>query len=286
MPLRVESLCHDRTMLVGDSNILRNNDVYGVEIFEESDARELLMSVADLPERPAFQSLDPGLGEIRSAPVSRLAILALMLGIVSLSAVFSTSLLPLAMIAAAFSGVVVWRLSTDRSASGMWMAQLGLTLAILGAAWVITSTRTRNDYLYRAAAPHAQTFLNLLSAGNVYQAYELTKSEGTRQITGTDLQAYYENLTDYMAEDHVKQFLSAASTRDIMSHGDRSSWTVLRGESVSGHAQFRVNLVMADAAKPDKKKIAIALTRENLPAELGSTNIAVWHVNEAVIVPE
>ncbi len=244
------------------------------------------MSVANMPERPAFHSLEPGFDDMRSAPVSRLAIIACVLGVVSLATAFSTSLLPLSMITAAFSAVVIWRLSTDQSASGMWLAQVGLTFAVLGAAWVIAATWTRNDYLYRAATPHAQTFLNLLSAGNSYQAYELTKSEGSRQISGTDLQAYYENLADYIAKDQVKTFLEAASTREIMSHGENAKWEFVRGESVNGNVQFRIKLVMANTAQPAKKKIAISLSRENLPPTLGPSTTAVWHVNDVEVVKE
>lgn len=244
------------------------------------------MPVADLPERPAFHSQEPGFEEIQSAPISRLAIVALVLGFLSLFTPLSTSLLPLAMIAAVFSAVVIWRLSVDRSASGMWMGQVGLGFAVLGAGWVITSVWTRNDYLYRAATPHAQVYLDLMSAGKLYQAFELTKSEPARQISGTDLKAYYQNLTAPEDKDQIAGFLSSDHARELMSHGARADWELVRRESVNGHNQFAIKLVMADSTQPEKKKIAVTLVRELVSTEQEGSDIAVWHVNETAIVKE
>jgi hypothetical protein len=244
------------------------------------------MSIADLPERPAFNSLEPGLEEMQAAPVSRLAVVAISLGVLSLFSALSTSILPLAMVAAAFSAVVIWKLSRDPSASGLRLAQAGLAFAILGAAWVISATMTRNAYLYNSALPHAQTFLKVISDGNPYQAFELTKPERARQLSGTDLKAFYENTDDYLAKDQIETFIKSASVKEIMSRGAGAKWELIQGESVEGHTTYRIKLLMADSTQPEKKKIQVIMTRELLPAPPGSVPTAAWLVNETLLAKE
>jgi hypothetical protein len=275
------------------------------------------MSTVQLPNRPVFNSLEPGLDNDLAPPVSRLAIVALILGIFALSAVLSINVVPLAIIIAVLCAVITWRLSRDTSVSGLILAQIGLCLSLTSSAWVIASTATRDAHLYSQAAQHSRIFLDTLAEGKTFEAFELTRAESERQITGTDVAEHYKQLLatpslparpdtmpadmstmqmpssqaleDSRVKESLQEFLSLPSTKEIATHGKDAQWEVIRGDGISWPASnvAHIQVVMVDKAKPEKLiQVQLNRTLGGYLPEPGKPPVAIWNIDRAKVVKE
>ena len=180
------------------------------------------MSVATTPDRSAFRNLDVA-SDIDRPPLSTLAIIALVSGLVSLCVPFSFVLLPLSIVAIAISAAACWRLAGDSSTRGMWMAQAGLGLGVLTSVWCLTATTGKALYLQREAVKNAKIYLDTLARGDIYQALELHQPKPSRQIAGTDLEAHYLAKMDDM-EDMSREIVNSSSTKAVMELGTSADW--------------------------------------------------------------
>ena len=270
------------------------------------------MTSLQIPDRPGFNSLEPGLDSDLAPPISTLAIVAILLGIVSLSAALSVSAVPFAIVVAVLCAVLTWRLSWDSTVSGLRLAQAGLCCAVLGATWGLTSTRVTEAYYYTQAAEHARVFLQTLSIGKKFVAFELMQPEPNRQVTGTDIEAHYNSLLsaslptqmatpspedmpsgETMKNSHAKEeldeFLTTTSTKEIMSHGKDAQWEFVRGDGVIRMSSNvnRISVVMVDKSKP-AKKYSVEMNRVvgGLIREADKPPIAIWDIDRAKPVKE
>jgi hypothetical protein len=263
-------------------------------------------------ERPAFNSLEPSLDSDLAPPVSNLAIICMVLGILSLAAALSVSIAPFAVVVAVLCAVMTWRLSWDTSLSGLRLAQIGLCCAVIGGTWSLTAKRVTEAYLYSQAAAHAKLFLETLSAGKTYEAFELTQEEALRQVTGTDIEVHYKNLVstqlpkrtemstpeDMPSPETMKlsqtkgeldAFLDNPSTKELLEHGADSNWSFVRGAGVTRKpgSTSLISVVMVDRAKP-KKFYEVELKRDTggYVKENGKPPIAMWDINATKAVKE
>ncbi len=236
------------------------------------------MSTTDLPNRPAFQNLETELGVDR-APLSRIAVVSLLIGIASSLAPLSTVLLPVSIIAMAVGAVAVWKLSGDSGVRGVWLAQLGLGLGVFSSVWAVAATSGRHAYLFAEASQHAKLFLQVLSGGDKYEALELMVPETGRQITGTNLKEYYEQQTG-MTESDYKQFLNAGPTRAVMSVGKQADWQFARSLStkVNGSLTY-IALEMVNQSPPSQGlTVSVKLQRQTEGVADDGKPMAFWHV--------
>lgn len=243
------------------------------------------MSVSNLPERPAFQSLDVA-SATDKPPISRLAIAALIAGLCSLLAAFSTILLPLSMLAGALGAVAVWKLSRNSEVGGIWLAQIGLTLAMASVIWSLSAQGGKQRYLYAEAAKNAKILLDTLAAGDKYAALELRLLESDRQLTGTDLEKYYLHLEGERADD-ANSFLNDELTKTVIASGPQADWQFSHGVEVVGSGRsISVTVEMVNRALlPKRQAIQVRLRRQvGLIAtadEFDTT--ALWNVEELLL---
>lgn len=216
------------------------------------------MSATDSPDRPAFHSIDHALIE-GPAPLSRLAIVSLLLGILSLLALLSNLFIPICVAAAILGAASMVRIVLDSGIRGARLAQLGLGLGILSCTWSVTAESGRRHYLTGLAGTYAAEFLDLLSAGRKYEALELKRLEPERQITGTNLEEYYLNLP---AEEReiANEFLNDPVTYAVLNNG--AKWTLLQGLEI--RQQGRVTFVTVDMKNelPDPDPAVVRVTLE------------------------
>ena len=220
------------------------------------------MSTSNMAQRPVFHTLDDG-PEFDHPPVSRLAFVALAAGIFSLLAAFSTILLPAAMLAMAIGIAVVWKLSRDEQMGGQWLAQIGLALSATAIAWSVSARTGVEQYMYEEAGQHAKLFLDTLSAGKKYEALELKQVESGRQLTGTNLAAYYDGLDEEQKE-MVLGFLNDSVTRSVISAGPQADWQLAQGVSVASQDKqhFVVVEMVNRAATGDAQVVHVRLRRQ------------------------
>ncbi len=219
------------------------------------------MSSSDLPKRPAFQSLDAA-NEFDRLPFSRMAYVAFAAGLLSLFAAFSTILLPLSMLAGALGIAVVWKLSRNSQMGGLWLAQLGLAMAVASIGWSISARTGKDGYLYSEAAQNAKVFLDTLAKGNKYDALELKRVESARQLTGTDLRQYYSQLSEEEGE-IAKVFLDSPLTAEIIAMGSSAQWEFVRGVSVVTQGQQNyVTVEMVNRNTQPERPLIVKMCRQ------------------------
>lgn len=270
------------------------------------------MSTIQLPERPVFNSLEPGLDSDLTPPVSSLAVIAMLLGFLSLIAAISVSAAPFAILVAILCALLTWKLSRDTTVSGLRLAQIGLCSAVVGCTWGLTSSRVTESFYYSQAGDFAKTYLQTLSAGRQFDAFELTQSEPNRQVTGTDIEAHYkslistsfptrgttvspeempssETMKSSQTKEELEEFLENPTTKEIMSHGKDADWKFVRGESVVrlGGKEHRVSVVMVDAANPSKKyQVSMNRVIGVYVSQPGKSSVAIWDVDRVKVVKE
>lgn len=273
------------------------------------------MSSLQTPERPIFNSIEPGLETDLAPPVSGLAVLALVLGFFSLTAALSTNIMPFAVLVAIFCVVLIWKLSRDSSISGVRLAQVGLCFAVVGSAWGVAATRTTQTYKYSNAQAHAKTFLEILASGDVYNAFELSQPEPDRQVTGTDVEAHYkallesdlpgsstmmamppteempsgETMKSSRAKEDLEEFLTSSSNKEIMTHGKEAKWEFVRGAGIARISETvdRISVVMVDTNKPTKKfQVDLNRVVGRLVAKRGTAPVAIWDIDRTRVVKE
>ncbi len=266
------------------------------------------MSTLQIPDRPAFNSLEPGLDSDLTPPISSLAVVAMVLGIFSLTGAITVSVVPFAIVVALLCAILTWKLSRDRTLGGLRLTQIGLCCAIMGSTWGLTAMQLTKTYYYAQAGEYAKLFLQTLSAGNQFDAFELMLPESTRQVTGTDVEAHYtglmgatnemaipkylpedDNMQGPSALDKLKDFLASLTTKDILSHGKDAEWKFVRGEEIVrvNSNQDRISVVMVDTANPSKKfRVSMNRVINQMVSKPGMPAVAIWDVDSASAAKE
>jgi hypothetical protein len=263
------------------------------------------MSVGQVKDRPMFHMGESDSGD-ELPPISRFAVISLFLGLSSLLAILSSPLVPLAIVAMLASLVAVVRLMIDKTKGGIVAAQIGLGISMFSVALALTATWTRDSYLYDQGQQHAKTFLSILSAGRTFEAFELTRPEYERQIAGTDLAKYYEQIAsmatprpngeatgnmpsaqsmeDTTTRDKLREFRDAATTAAIIEEGKDANWTLVKGNGVSGPSDaLRVNVIMTNANNPNKK-FNLLMMRMLRGSRADNSVVATWQIETVTSV--
>ena len=240
------------------------------------------MSTSDLPPRPAFHALNES-SEFDRPPFSRLAYVAFATGVLSLFASFSIILLPLAMLSLGLGIAVVWKLTRDEYMAGRWLAQIGLALSATAIVWSISARTGVEQYMYQQAGQHAKVMLQTLSAGKIYEALELKQPEMARQLTGTDLEAYYEGLSEDDRH-RIDDFLNSQATKSVIAAGPTADWQFMKGVDVIHYEnQIYIGVDMVNrAAQGGGQQVRVQMQRQSEvltdPGKTSST--ALWNVQD------
>ena len=227
-------------------------------------------------------ALDQELEVAERPPVSPLAIVALALGALSLFATFGSAMMPAAIIAIAFGLLVFWKLHSNPGQGGKNLALTGFGLGVFFLVWSVTATRLRNDYMYAAAGEFAKHFLTVMSSGNRYEAYELTRPEHERQIPGTSLEKYYKSSTSPEVKEGFDSFVSGAKTELIESRGKAATWQVVQGAGVTigSSGSVQVIVAMEDRSTQPHAFVKVHLERDDksITTTNAKTPTATWMV--------
>lgn len=245
------------------------------------------MSISDLPQRPAFRALNEP-SEFDRPPFSRLAYVAFATGVLSLFASFSIILLPLAMLSLGLGIAVVWKLTRDEYMAGRWLAQIGLALSAAAIVWSISARTGVEHYMYQQAGQHAKVMLQTLSAGKIYEALELKQPEVSRQLTGTDLEEYYQGLSEDERRG-IDAFLDGQVVKSVIAAGPAADWQFAKGVDVIHYEnQSYVSVDMVNrAAQGGGQQVRVKMQRQTEvltdPEKHSST--ALWSAQD-LTVPE
>lgn len=230
------------------------------------------MPLESLADRPLLGEADGQPLEEERPPLSRLSIVALVFGVLGSIATFSNTLILFPIIAIALSLLVYWQLARDPSHGGKNLAMIGLGLGVAFVTWTLSATFLRDLYMYEAGKVIAGQFLKILSMDQKYEAFELTRGEGERQIAGTSLERYYEGGsvapndpagTDSQAREAFREFMNAEGSKLVIARGKNARWQFVRGTgvSISGTGKLLVGVEMVDTSTQPEARVKVQLER-------------------------
>jgi len=164
-------------------------------------------------------------------PVSRLAVLSLVLAILACGAVFSPLMVCFA-VAAALVAIAALRsiARAQRPQLGRKAAVAALLLGVLFGVWGTTWRLVREQMVSAQAQQQADTWLQLVRTGRLQEAHQLHLAHESRQAPGADLGEHYKN--DREARDDFESFFRGEPLRQIVAAGERGSLRFLQRENV------------------------------------------------------
>jgi hypothetical protein len=175
-------------------------------------------------------------------PLRLSGIVALVLGLLSISALAGTAMLGVPLL-----GVLVglFALRPDQNAEartgGRLPALIGLVLSLFFGSWGGAHHATRHHFVTAEAERFGLEWLTLLSEGRKEVAHELTQPAGSRQIHAVPLEAYYAQQVDPTSP--FQEFLANGPVESILKAGDRCRWELVEVVQRRVHSD-RENLVL------------------------------------------
>jgi hypothetical protein len=219
------------------------------------------MSIGELPDRPTLQPVGQEV-EVEEGSWSILAIAAFLVGLLSLASFMSSVFLALAAVSMVLGVLALIRIGKKSNIAGRTLAQLGVGFGLLAVIGAVTFSQQSEEYLYRVAGGHAETFLSYFTNDDkYYEALELLKSEPYRQITGTNLKAYYENASEQVLSG-LEGFKREAATQLVLENKDAADWKYQHGVSLRGtHDNLYVEVALRNEAPGQGQIVHVTLQR-------------------------
>jgi len=179
-------------------------------------------------------------------PVSRLAVLSLVLAIFAGGAVFSPLLVCAAVAGALVAAAALRSIArAERPPLGRTAAVAALLLCVLFGAWGTTWRVARQQVLYAQAKEHADKWLRLVQAGRLQEAYQLHLNQDDRLAPGADLAEHLKNNRDSRRE--FETFFRREPLQQIVAAG------------AGGHARFVRYEEQVDESFAGQKKDLVTL---------------------------
>lgn len=248
------------------------------------------MSTSPTTIKPVFSTAEEE--PLLSKPVSKLAILSLVLGVVGLLTPITGALTPIAIAATLLGLVSSFQLSRPNSiSSGGWIANSGLFLGLLSLSWFGIANKTSRDQMAEHGSKFAIHFLENLAAGNIYVAAELQQPLQSRQLAGLDLAAYYESLPEIVEQSENSspdpKMLAKMRITDLRKHQvtkyaqqfPKAKWIYTKLDRVSYNAyNMQTIVVVLSNSEDQQRQIAVTLERQFFEEE-GKAK-ANWYVKQ------
>jgi hypothetical protein len=179
-------------------------------------------------------------------PVSRLAVLSLLLAIGACGAVFSPLLVCLAVAGALVAVAALWSIArAERPPLGRKAAVAALLLSVLFGVWGTTWRMFRQETVYAQARQRADQWLQLVQTGRLQEAHQLHLAHENRQDPGADLKELYKNSRESRFD--FESYFRGEPLRKIVEAGQRGQlrfvqYANLVTESFSGQKTDVVTL--------------------------------------------
>lgn len=164
-------------------------------------------------------------------PVSRLAVISLLLAVGGMGAVIGTLMICLAVAAAALAVAALWSIArADRPPLGRKAALVALLLSLFCGAWGLTWRTVRQQVICQEARQLADQWLQLAQAGRLQEAHQLHLSRAGRQAPGANLADFYKNTREARSE--LDSFFRAPPLSQIVAAGPRGQLRFLECENL------------------------------------------------------
>jgi len=152
--------------------------------------------------------------------VSRVAVISLLLGLLSFTAIFNPVLWCVPIVSVTLAVVALRTIPKDRDIMvGRGAAKVGLALGLVFLTFSTTSSFVRQKALYRLASPHAKKWIGLVQGGHLHKAHQLYLSQRERVSPDEDIEAYYEGNEE--ARQDMQAFFGTPPLSKIVELGRR-----------------------------------------------------------------
>lgn len=163
---------------------------------------------------------DGGEGEVVYRPISRFAVFALLLGILSALALISPLMWVVPLVAIGIA-VTALRITSSRSkeVAGRSLALAGLILAMLFGTWAPTRQFSRDWMLRSRSQQFSQHWLDLVRQNRLEEAHQLHLPHRSRLPDNASLKSYY-SLEGTPQKDFI-EFFNSPALQKLISAGEQ-----------------------------------------------------------------
>lgn len=205
-------------------------------------------------------------------PIRYSGFLALVLGLLSVFAVFGQPML-FVPVFAVLVALFALRPYTDARPLGYVAASAGLSCAMLFAVWGITERSFRHQFMSETAAVFASDWLQLMAAGDLEMACELQRPPSGRQPASMPLSQYYSESEE--GKLGMENFRENPTVTELAEAGSVVRWRLTRPPNHSTqNGRHLTGTIWQDDSGTVKSLIKIGL--EYQPAK--DDEIAQWTV--------
>ncbi|MBC8870050.1 MAG: DUF4190 domain-containing protein [Planctomycetes bacterium] len=164
--------------------------------------------------------------------VSRIAVISLLLGLLSFTAIFSPVLWCVPIVGVMLAVVALRTIRKEQAVVvGRGAAQVGLALGLVFLTFAATRDFVRQRALYRLARPHTSKWVDeLVREGHLHEAHQLHLPQRQRQTRGEDIEAYYEGDED--ARRDMQAFFETPPLSKIVELGRRGTLRFVADEDI------------------------------------------------------
>ncbi|PHR95174.1 MAG: hypothetical protein COA78_30695 [Blastopirellula sp.] len=174
------------------------------------------MSESSKPASQPYAAGNQELAEYREP--SRLAIGGMVLGLLSVLALFGPAFWIIPMSAVAISAFAWRSINSHDHLSGKTLAIAGLILGPLFGGIAFTSNYVQRQTLQSNAQALAEGWIKLMAEGKIYEGHQLTLMPGERQPLEADLDFFYQE--NESIQEPIENFESRPSTQWFRKHVD------------------------------------------------------------------
>jgi len=212
--------------------------------------------------------------------ISRSAVAALGLGLLSAVVLINPILAPRALVAMLIAAVALRTIAASQGQIiGTSAAIVGLCLATLFLGWGITRHFSRQSAVATHGRQLADSWIKLVQSGNLQQALQLRQAAAARITAADALAAHYEKDADAAKE--LQEFGSQHIVKELLALGDRAQ-VRFEGYASAFHEGFDDRLVLKYSydkpQAPDGRQPFWVHLNRRLD---GSTKRAGWQVDGA-----
>lgn len=203
------------------------------------------MSEAELPA-VSFSSSEPeDLAGYR--PVSRAAVAALLLALLSIAALVSPLMLWAPLASLLLGGRALWSIRRSRGELvGRKLAVLALLVAGLFGAWGATRSIVRPQWVIAQARAHTWRWLQLVRAGELQSAHQLHLPQDDRVAPGSSLPQHYKSNSEQQTD--FASFFDSHPLHEIVALGRRGELEFVANLSLRPEhsTQGRVEVILQE----------------------------------------
>lgn len=142
--------------------------------------------------------------------LSRLAIGGMVLGVLSVLAIFTSVLWIIPAVAIIMSLVAYYKIEKSEVLTGKGMALIGIALAAIWLGIGVSQGGVRNRVMMNTSREMAKSWLDLILEKKTMEAHQLTMRANSRQSATVPLEGYYEK------DELTKEDLNAFQTHDAI----------------------------------------------------------------------